>query len=202
LYKDDGTAIPVTVIQAGPCVVTGKHAAAQNGGHDAVQLGFEPHAKAPKPQRKAAEKAGLPHAFRFVREMHVTNPDEYQIGQALTVAAFNVGDKVDVIGVSKGKGFQGVIRRHKHHGGAATHGSMFHRAPGGIGASSFPSRTLKLRGLPGHMGAERVTAPNLVVAAVMPEDNLIAVRGAVPGATKALVLVRTAVKHKHSKAKA
>ncbi|MCX7003110.1 MAG: 50S ribosomal protein L3 [bacterium] len=204
LFQEDGTAVPVTVIQAGPCVVMGKHLAAQNGGHDAIQLGFEPvtDARAAKPQRGAATKAGLAHAFRFVREMHVDSTDEYQVGQELTVERFSVGQIVDVIGVSKGKGFQGVIKRHRHHGGAATHGSMFHRAPGGIGASSFPSRTLKMRGMPGHMGDVRVTAQHLKVAAIFPQDHLIAVRGAVPGAQHALVIVRPSVKVKNKKATA
>jgi large subunit ribosomal protein L3 len=202
LYQDDGTAVAVTVIQAGPCIVTRTRPAAENGGHAAIQMGFEPLTpkQAAKPQAGAAAKAKLPHTFRFLREMHVANLDEFTVGQALTVERFAVGQRVDVIGVSKGKGFQGVIKRHKHHGGVATHGSMFHRAPGGIGASAYPSRVLKNRAMPGHMGAERVTAQNLTVIGVRPEENLLLVRGAVPGATNGMVIVRPAIKVRHGKA--
>jgi len=199
VYQDDGTAVPVTVIKAGPCVVMQKKAAATNGGVAAIQLGFEPvkDSAAAKPQLGAAKKAGIATAFRFLRDMRVDKLDDYQVGQELKVDRFEPGQKVDVIGVTKGKGFQGVIKRHKHHGGAATHGSMFHRAPGGIGASAFPSRTIKLRGMPGHMGNVQQTTQHLTVVAVYPEDHLLVIRGAVPGAARSMVMVQPSVKVKH-----
>ncbi len=201
VFQDDGTAVPVTVIKAGPCVVVQKKAAEKNGGVAAVQLGFEPmkESAAPKPQLGHVKKVGLAAAFRFMRDMRVEKLDAYEVGQELKVDTFEVGQIVDVAGVSKGKGFQGVIKRHRHHGGVATHGSMFHRAPGGIGASSFPSRTIKLRGMPGHMGNEHMTEQNLRVVAVYPEDHVLVVRGAVPGPTKGMVIITPAVKMKHAK---
>lgn len=203
VFGEDGRATAVTVLQAGPCVVVYKRAAEKNGGHAAVQIGFEPvkAGRVAKAQAGHAAKAGLAQPFRVLRDMRVEPGKEYTVGQELTVAEFAPGQKVDVIGVSKGKGFQGVIRRHHHHGGAATHGSMFHRAPGGIGASSFPSRTLKRRGLPGHMGHVRVTAQNLKVVAVYPEEHVMLVEGAVPGANKGLVMIQPAVKAKRTQAK-
>lgn len=201
IFQDDGTAVPVTVIKAGPCVVMQKKPAESNGGVTAVQLGFEPikDSVAPKPQRGHAKKAGLAGAFRFMRDMRVEKLDSYELGQELKVDAFQPGQMVDVAGVSKGKGFQGVIKRHRHHGGVATHGSMFHRAPGGIGASSFPSRTIKLRGMPGHMGNEHMTEQNLRVVAVYPEDHVLLVRGAVPGPARSMVVITPAMKVKHAK---
>jgi large subunit ribosomal protein L3 len=204
VFQDDGTAVPVTVIKAGPCVVLQKKPAAGNGGVAAIQLGFEPMKEnaGAKPQRGHAKKAGLATAFRFMRDMRVEKLDSYELGQELKVDAFQPGQIVDVAGISKGKGFQGVIKRHKHHGGVATHGSMFHRAPGGIGASSFPSRTIKLRGMPGHMGSDHMTVQNLRVVAVYPDDHVVLVRGAVPGATRSMVVITPAVKMKHAKAAA
>ena len=190
LFQEDGTAVPVTVIQAGPCVVMGKHMAAQNGGHDAIQLGFEPvtDARAAKPQRGAATKAGLAHAFRFVREMRVDQTDEYHVGQELTVERFSVGQIVDVIGVSKGKGFQGVIKRHRHHGGAATHGSMFHRKAASGGATDA-ARVFPGSRRPGHMGAAQVTVKGLTIIRADAEKNLLVVKGAVPGPNGGIVVV-------------
>jgi len=204
VFEDSGAAIPVTVIEAGPCVVLAKKPAAQNGGHDAVQLGFEPmkDKNAPKPQRGHAAKAGAAQAYRFARDMRVDALDAYELGQELTVAMFEKGQAVDVIATSKGKGFQGVIRRHGHHGGPASHGSMFHRAPGGIGASASPSRVLKRRAMPGHMGHQRKTIQNLKVVAVYPEQNLVLIRGAVPGPSQAMVVIRPTVKVKRPKQRA
>ena len=198
VYGEDGTATAVTVLQAGPCVVVHKRAAEKNGGHAAVQIGYEPvkAERVAKAQVGHMKKAGLTQVFRVLRDMRVEPGKEMSVGQELTVAEFEPGQKVDVTGVSKGKGFQGVIRRHHHHGGAATHGSMFHRAPGGIGASSFPSRTLKRRGMPGHLGAVRVTVQGLKVVAVYPEEHIMLVEGAVPGANKGLVLIKPTVKGK------
>ena len=192
LFQDDGTAVAVTVLQAGPCVVVQKKSAEKHGGHDAVQLGFDPVKpdRVNKPQAGHTAKAGLDTAFRVARDMRVESLDAYQIGQELTVSQFEPGQIVDVVGVSKGKGFQGVIKRHRSHGGPRSHGSMFHRAPGSIGASAYPSRVIKLRSMPGQMGNKRVTIQSLKVVAVYPEENLIAIRGAVPGSAKSLVIIR------------
>jgi large subunit ribosomal protein L3 len=203
LYDDNGTSISVTIIEAGPCTVMQKRPAAKNGGVDAVQLGFEPvkDKVCRKPQLGHAKKCGLAHGFRYVRDMRVDNLDAYESGQILTCELFEVGQYVDVTGTSKGRGFQGVIKRHGHHGGPETHGSMFHRSTGGIGQSAWPARVFKGRGMPGHMGNSRVTVENLTVVAVYPEDNAIAVKGAVPGPTNRFVIIRPALK-KASTAKA
>ena len=201
LYRPDGAAIAVTVVQAGPCVVLQKKAAEKNGGQNAVQMGFEPmkDKAARKPQIGHAKKAGAAQAYRFLRDMRVSNLDDYQIGQTLNVEQFAAGQLVDVIGTSRGMGFQGVIKRHKHHGGPATHGSMFHRAPGGIGSSAFPSRTFPNRKLPGQMGNVRVTVQSMRVAAVYPAENLIAIEGGVPGHDSSMVIIRPAIKKKNAK---
>ena len=132
--------------------------------------------------------------FQFVREFRTDTPDDYEIGQELKADIFGVGDRVDVIGTTKGKGFAGVIKRHGFHGGRATHGSMFHRAPGSIGASANPSRVFKGTRLPGHMGNQRKTVQNLAIVGVRADRNLILVRGAVPGARNGIVLIKNAVK--------
>ncbi|MCX7847661.1 MAG: 50S ribosomal protein L3, partial [bacterium] len=139
VFGEDGKATAVTVLKAGPCVVVYKRAAEKNGGHAAVQIGFEPvkAGRVGKAQAGHCAKAGFERPFRVLRDMWVEEGKEYEVGQELTVGLFAPGQKVDVSGVSKGKGFQGVIKRHGHHGGPATHGSMFHRAPGGIGAVSY-----------------------------------------------------------------
>jgi large subunit ribosomal protein L3 len=201
VFEGDGAAIPVTAIEAGPCVVLAKKAPEKNGGHCAIQLGFEPvkDKHAPKPQRGHAAKAGVGHAFRFARDMRVELLDGYELGQEITVAQFEAGQTVDVIGTSKGKGFQGVIKRYGHRGGPSSHGSNFHRAPGSIGASASPSRVLKRTKMPGHMGHQQVTIQKLKVVAVYPEQNLLLLRGAVPGPTQALVTIRPTVKQKRAK---
>jgi len=198
VYEENGEAVSVTVIQAGPCVVLQKKPAQKNGGVDAVQLGFEPvkDSRAPKPQLHHAKKAGLSHAYRVARDMRVTNLDDYELGQETTVAQFEAGQRVDVVGTSKGRGFQGVIKRHGHHGGPASHGSMFHRSTGGIGQSASPARVFKGRPMPGQMGNKRVTVESLQIVAVYPDENLLVIRGAVPGPTKGLVVVRPAKKKK------
>jgi large subunit ribosomal protein L3 len=201
VFEDTGAAQPVTVIEAGPCVVLAKKAAERNGGVNAVELGFEPvkDKNAPKPQRGHAARAGQATGYRFSRDMRVASLDDYELGQQVTVAQFEPGQAVDVVGTSKGKGFQGVVRRHGHKGGPATHGSMFHRSTGGIGASASPARVLKQRPMPGQMGNQRVTVQNIKVVAVYPEQNLLLVRGAVPGPAQSLVVVRPTVKVKRAK---
>ncbi len=201
VYREDGTAVAVTVVQAGPCVVLQKKPAEKNGGVNAVQLGFEPikDKAAKKPQLGHAKKAGQAQAYRFSRDMRVENLDDYEVGQTIGVEQFSAGQTVDVIGTSRGMGFQGVIKRHHHHGGGDAHGSMFHRSTGGISSSAYPSRVFKLRGMPGQMGNERVTVQSLTVETINSEENLIAIRGAVPGPKSGLVIIRPGVKAKVQK---
>ncbi len=196
VFGDDGNHVPVTVIQAGPCTVTGIRTKATHG-YDALQLGFEPKKKnVSKPAAGYFKKLNVP-ALRVLREMRLEKSEMlegHQVGESLTVAMFAPGELVDVMAVSKGKGFQGGVKRHGWYGGDATHGSMFHRAPGSIGASSDPSRVWPGHRLPGRMGGQRRTVLNMRVVRVMPEQNLVLVRGAVPGATGGLVVIRKSVK--------
>jgi large subunit ribosomal protein L3 len=195
VFAPDGTVTPATVIKAGPCVVT-QMKTAQAEGYESVQVGLveERPARANKPQAGHYKKAGVPPT-RVRRELRVAKGAEAPKAgdQILVNAVFNNGDRVDVIGVSRGKGFQGVMKRHNFRGGAASHGSMFHRAPGSIGASSYPSRVIKgMRGA-GRMGGDRVTVRNLRVVQVDAENNLLVLRGAVPGAPGGYVVVRKAL---------
>src|SRR5687768_13424491 len=164
VYAADGRAIPVTVIQAGPCVVV-QRKTKQKDGYEAVQLGLVEDRKVKKVTKAMAghyKKADVPPC-RVLRELHVEGKDEAKVGDKVSVDQFAPGDSITVVGTSKGKGFQGVVRRHHFRGGAATHGSMFHRAPGSIGASAFPSRVIPGMRAGGHMGAERITQKNLEV---------------------------------------
>jgi large subunit ribosomal protein L3 len=183
VYAEDGRAIPVTVIEAGPCVVVQRKSPPKDG-YSAVQLGLVENRKlkrVTKPMKGHFEKAGLPPC-RVLREFRVAEGAEVKVGDKVSVELFAPGDSVSVVGVSKGKGFQGVVKRHHFRGGAATHGSMFHRAPGSIGASAFPSRVLKGMRAGGHMGSDRVTVKNLRVVRVDAAANILVVRGSVPGA--------------------
>jgi large subunit ribosomal protein L3 len=204
VFGEDGGHIPVTVIQTGPCTVVDIRTRATHG-YDALQLGFEPQKKnVTKPMAGHFKKAGVP-ALRIVREIRLEKGEMlqgYQVGQTVTAELFKPGELVDVVGVTKGKGFQGGVRRHGWHGGDATHGSMFHRAPGSIGASSDPSRVWPGHHLPGRMGGQRRTVLNVSVVRVMPEHNLVLVRGAVPGANGGLVLIRKSVKTTKAQQKA
>ena len=191
VYGEDGTAYPVTVIEAGPCVVVQRKAKDKDG-YSAVQLGLVEAGKAKKvtkPMKGHFDKAGLPPC-RVLREFRVDDAAELKVGDKVSVQLFAPGDSVSVTGTSKGKGFQGVVKRHHFRGGDATHGSMFHRAPGSIGASAFPSRTLKGMRAAGHMGAEQVTVRNLEVVRVDAEKNLLVVRGSVPGAASGYLVIR------------
>jgi len=193
VFDADGTVHPATVIKAGPCVVV-QAKSAQTDGYEAVQLGLveENAPNGNKPTAGHFKKANVPPT-RVTREVKVVaGPGEdaaAKAGDQVLVSIFNNGDRVDVIGTSRGKGFQGVVKRHHFGGGAATHGSMFHRAPGSIGASAFPSRVIKGMRMAGHLGNSRVTVRNMVVARVDQENNLLFVRGAVPGAAGGYVLV-------------
>jgi large subunit ribosomal protein L3 len=183
VYAEDGRAIPVTVIEAGPCVVVQRKSGTKDG-YSAVQLGLVEARKVkhvPKPMKGHFEKAGLPPC-RVLREFKVEAASEVKVGDKVSVALFAPGDTITIVGVSKGKGFQGVVKRHHFRGGAATHGSMFHRAPGSIGASAFPSRVLTGMRAGGHMGSDRVTLRNVKVVRVDAESNTLVVKGAVPGA--------------------
>jgi len=195
VFAQDGTVSPATVIKAGPCVVV-QAKAPQTDGYEAVQLGFveEKPAKTNKALGGHYKKANVPPT-RVRREVQVAPGGEaVKAGdQVLVGGVFANGDRVDVIGVSRGHGFQGVVKRHHFRGGAATHGSMFHRAPGSIGASSFPSRVVKGMRAAGRMGGDRVTVRNLRVVQVDGDNNLLIVRGAIPGAAGGYVIVRKAV---------
>jgi large subunit ribosomal protein L3 len=193
VFGAGGNVTPVTVLEAGPCTVVQVKTRATDG-YDALQLGFEPQRKnVTKPMAGHFKKANVA-AARVVREVRLESVEGYQVGQTLTVDLFQPGELVDVTGVTKGRGFQGGIKRHGWRGGEASHGSMFHRAPGSIGASSDPSRVFPGHRLPGRMGAARRTVPHLEVVRVVPEQHLLVIKGAVPGATGGLVLVRKSVK--------
>jgi large subunit ribosomal protein L3 len=190
LFGSDGAVVPVTVLETGPCAVI-QRKTAKNDGYEAVQLGFIPQKekRVAKPQRGHMNKAGK-GIFRVLREVKTEAGEELEVGGEVTVEIFQVGDRVDVIGRTKGRGFAGVVKRHKFKGGKATHGCTSHRVPGSIGASADPSRVVKGKKLPGHMGNVRQTVRNLRVIDVRPESNLLIVRGAVPGAINGLVMVR------------
>ena len=192
LFDEDGTVTPVTVIKAGPCIVVQKKTV-NTDGYNAVQLGLveeKPPRRVNKPTEGHFKRAGVPPT-RVLREVRVEPSDEAtSVGDKILVDMFNENDLVDVIGKSKGRGFAGFMKRHGFHGGRASHGSMFHRAPGGIGASAYPSRVFKGTKMAGHMGDERKTIKNLRVVAVDAENNLLMIRGALPGPTGAYVLIK------------
>src|SRR5262245_51387212 len=197
VFGEDGSLIPVTVVEAGPCTVVGLRTKPTHG-YDALQLGFEPRKKnVTKAMAGLYKKAGVASPMLVLSEIRRRKTEAvsaFQVGQTLTVDLFSPGELVDVVADTKGKGFQGGIKRHGWSGGDATHGSMFHRAPGSIGASSDPSRVWPGHALPGRMGGERRTVLNVSVVRVMPEQHLVLVRGAVPGANGRLVMIRKSVK--------
>ncbi len=194
IFKENGDVVPATVLKAGPCVVMQRKTAAKDG-YEAVQLGLVelPGPKhVTKPLEGHFKKAGA-NPVRFLREVKLgSSGGDVKIGDKVLVEEFAVNDLVDVIGVSKGKGFAGVQKRHHFGGGEGSHGSMFHRAPGSIGASAFPSRVVKGMRAAGHMGVDRVTIRNMRVVQILPEDHTLVVCGAVPGPTGGYVLVRKA----------
>jgi large subunit ribosomal protein L3 len=200
VFEGDGTVHPATVIKAGPCVVVQAKTASTDG-YESVQLGLveERPAKAGKPLAGHYKKAAVPPT-RVRREVRLApGGDPLKAGDQVLVSIFTNGERVDVTATSRGKGFQGVVRRHHFAGGAATHGSMFHRAPGSIGASSFPSRVIKGMRAAGRMGGGRVTVRNLKVLRVDPENHLLVVRGGIPGAPTGYVMIRKAVAAKKIK---
>jgi len=194
IFKENGDAIPATVLKAAPCVVVQRKSAGKDG-YEAAQLGLvelPPPRKVTKAMEGHFKKAGA-NPVRFLREVRLSTADsEVKVGDKVLVEQFKVDDFVDVTGISKGRGFAGVHKRHHFGGGGAAHGSMFHRAPGSIGASAFPSRVLKGTRGPGHMGMDQVTVRNLRVVRVLSEDNALVVQGAVPGPNGRYVVVRKA----------
>lgn len=194
IFDENGKIVPVTVIEAGPCVVVQKKTTEKDG-YDAIQVGFGDIREklVNKPMKGQFAKAGV-SLKRFVREFRLENASEYQVGQEIKADVFAPGEKVDVSGISKGKGFQGTIKRWNAHRGPETHGSKFHRAVGSMGGSSDPSRTFKNKKLPGHMGNVNTTVLNLQVVKVMPEKNIILIKGGVPGPNKGFVVIRNTVK--------
>ena len=210
IFNEDGTLTPVTVLQAGPCAVT-QIKTVENDGYSAVQVGFVDKKEkiinkdkggkkevihrhgVNKAQKGHFDKAGV-SCKRFIREFKLENADEYTLGSEIKADIFEAGDRVDATAISKGKGFQGAIKRHGQHRGPMTHGSKFHRHQGSNGACSSPSRVFKGKGMPGHMGCVKVTVQNLTVVRVDADKNLILVKGAVPGPRKALVTIKETTK--------
>ena len=192
VYNESGQAIGVTAVEIGPCVILQIKTTAHDG-YNALKLGFEAklEQRMSKPelgQCKAADKGGFYH----LREFRVVETEPYQVGQVLSAEdIFKIGDLVDVTGVSKGKGFQGVVKRHGFKGGRKTHGSMFHRAPGSIGCSAWPSRVVKGKRLPGHMGTQRVNKKNVTIFDIRSEENVVLVKGSLPGAKQGLLEIYT-----------
>jgi large subunit ribosomal protein L3 len=192
IYVEDGTAIPVTVIKAGPCLVV-QVKTTDNDGYEAVQIGLveDKPAKPNQPRGGHFKKAGVA-PVRKVEEFRLDSGEELKAGDEVKASMFNEKDYVDVVGTSKGKGFQGVMKRHNFAGGRGSHGSMFHRAPGSIGSSAYPSRVFAGMRMTGRMGGDRVTTKNLQIVKVDAEQNLIYVRGAVPGPKSGYVAIRRA----------
>jgi len=197
--KEEGNLIPVTVVELGPCRVV-QVKTAERDGYNAVQLGFDEEtreARLKKPESGHCKKHGTT-PFRHLREVRLDDVSGLEPGTEFKADLFEVGDKVHVTGTSKGKGFAGVIKRHGFSGGPASHGSRFHRGPGSIGFCALPNKIFKGRRMPGHLGVDRVTVKNLRVMEVMPDQNIILLRGAVPGAKNGLVRVRKRVDSKKS----
>jgi len=188
-FTPEGRYLPVTVIEAGPCVVTQIKTRATDG-YDALQLGFGEKRKSRvnKPLQGHYKKSGE-QCFRYLREFSVDNPEEYNLGQEITVDMFNVGDRVDVVGTTKGRGFAGVIKRYGFHRGPMTHGSRNVRRPGSIGCSAWPAKVIKGKKMPGQYGNDRKTIRNLEIIDIRSEENVILVKGAVPGAESGVMTV-------------
>ena len=197
VFKEDGTLVPVTVVQAGPGVVLQKKTAEREG-HASLQIGFEgikAH-RVNKPLMGHFRKSGK-GAFRYLREFPVNDVEGFQLGDQITCdQIFQEGDIVDVTGTSKGKGFQGVVKRWGFGGGRATHGAELHRAPGSIGASAYPSRVFKGKRMSGHMGNRRITTQNLEVVSIKASDHIILIKGTVPGPKNGMVIIRKGIKAK------
>ena len=194
IFDENGMLIPVTVLQAGPCVVT-QVKTVENDGYKAVQVGFVDKREklVNKPQKGHFDKAGVSYK-RYVREMRFENAEEYSVKDEIKADIFAAGDKVDATAISKGKGFQGAIKRHGQHRGPMAHGSKFHRHQGSNGSATTPGRVFKGKGMPGQMGNKQITIQNLEVVKVDTENNLLLIKGAVPGPKKSLVTIKETVK--------
>jgi len=191
IFAEDSNIVPVTVLEAGPCTVVYKKTLERDG-YKAVQLGFLPKkpSRINKPLLGHFKKANIIGGFYYLREFRVEDLEAFEIGQVITVDGFKVGDKVTVTGTSKGRGFAGTVKRWGFKTGPQTHGSRSHRIPGSIGTSTFPGRVIKGKKMAGHMGNRRVTIKNLTVVEVRPEQNLLLLKGAVPGSRNSLVMIR------------
>ena len=194
IFDENRRVVPVTVVEAGPCVVIQKKTI-ENDGYNAIKVGFGDIREklVNKPMKGQFAKAGV-SLKRFVKEFRLEDISAYEVGQEFKADIFAAGDKIDVSGISKGKGFQGVIKRWNASRGPMSHGSKFHRAVGSMGASSDPSRTFKNKHMPGHMGNVNTTVLNLEIVKVMPEKNIILIKGGIPGPNKGTVVIRNAVK--------
>lgn len=196
IFDAEGRCVPVTVIEAGPCSVL-QRKTMKTDGYEAIQIGFDAQKeqRVSKPLAGHYKKAGV-DTMRELREVRVSADDETKAGDTLTAAMFEEIKFVDVLGVTKGKGFQGVVKRYGFGGGRATHGSHFHRAPGSIGMCEHPGRVFKAKKMPGQMGSTKITVQSLKVIQVRPEENLILLKGAVPGANGSTLVLREALKRK------
>ena len=194
IFAENGILIPVTVLEAGPCVVTQKKTM-ENDGYEAIQVGFGEvkESKVNKPLKGHFEKAGV-SATKLLKEFKFENASEYELGALIKADIFAAGDKIDVSGVSKGKGFQGAIKRHNQHRGPMAHGSKYHRGVGSLSSATTPGKVKKGKKMPGHMGAENVTIQNLEVVRVDADKNLILVKGAVPGNKGSILVIKESVK--------
>ena len=198
VFSDGGDILPVTVIEAGPCVVVQKKTL-DNDGYNVLQLGYsEKKVKKLNKPLKGHFKRHNATPSVYLKEFGVDNIEDYQEGDSITIDIFNAGDFVDITGVSKGKGFAGVVKRWGFSGGPAGHGSMFHKSPGSIGASATPSRVFKGRKMPGRLGGKRVTVQNIQVVEVKPDKNIILLKGAVPGSSNGIITIKSSVKKKNN----
>ncbi len=194
VFDDRGRLLPVTVVEAGPCVVVQKKTRARDG-YDAIQVGFGEvkEQRLTRPLRGHFRKAGVAPR-RILREFRVDDPDAYQVGQEIRVDVFAPGERVDVTGISRGRGFAGVIKRHHQRRGPMSHGSKYHRRVGSLGASTFPARVFKGKGMPGRLGGDRVTVQGLELVRVDPERNVLLIKGSVPGVRGACLMIRASRK--------
>ena len=195
IFQEDGSVVPVTVIEAGPLYVVQKKTVEKDG-YNAIQVGFEniKERRLNKPAKGHFDKGEVEYK-KYLREFRVENPEDFQVGQEIKVDVFEAGDMVDVIGTSKGKGTQGVIKRHNFSRGRESHGSKMHRTAGGMGASAYPGKVFKNHRMSGRMGNERVTVQNLEIVRVDTEKNLILIKGGVPGPKKGLVTIKATTKN-------
>lgn len=193
IFSSEGQMIPVTVLKVGPCVVT-QVKTEEKDGYTSVQLGFDeiPSSKLNKPMSGHIKKAS-DKGFKVLREFRTGAEDKFEMGSLISVDMFSVGDKVNIAGISKGRGFQGTIKRHRFHRGPETHGSRNHREPGSIGNSAWPGRVIKGKKMPGHMGSDRVTVKNLTIVDIMHDENILLVKGPVPGFKTGVLEVKKAV---------